>query len=232
MDKITMMKTMITAAACAALLGGCKIYRSYERPDALPADSLYRTAAAAAGTQTIADMPWNEVFADAKLQRLIDLGLSNNTDMPTALLRTEQARAQLRAAKLSFLPSASFSPNVSLSKSEGSDALKTYELPLAASWQIDLFGSLRNAKREAQMTLLAQEAYAQAVRSQLVATIAGTYYSLLMTDEQVNISASTLEIWEEQVRTMSARLRVGEETQNAVSQARASLYNALGGGAR
>ena len=69
-----------------------------------------------------------------------------------------------------------------------------------------------------------QQAYQQAVRSDLIATIANDYYSLLMLDEQIAISSSTLEVWKEQVRLLESKLKVGEETENAVTQARASLY--------
>lgn len=144
--------------------------------------------------------------------------------MQTALLRVDQAKAQLTAAKLAFLPSLTLSPQGTLTSTAGSKTVKTYELPVQASWEIDLFGNLRNAKKGTQATLLQQQAYQQAVRSELIAGIANTYYSLLMLDEQVAISQSTLEVWKEQVRTMEARMKVGEETENAVTQARASLY--------
>lgn len=168
--------------------------------------------------------PWQEIFQDTLLQQYIRYGLEHNTDMQTALLRVDQAKAQLTAAKLSFLPSLTLSPQGTLTSTAGSKTVKTYELPVQASWEIDLFGNLRNAKKGTQATLLQQQAYQQAVRSELIAGIANTYYSLLMLDEQVAISQSTLEVWKEQVRTMEARMKVGEETENAVTQARASLY--------
>lgn len=173
---------------------------------------------------SLGDLPWQEVFQDTLLQHYIRYGLEHNTDMQTALLRVDQAKAQLTAAKLSFLPSLTLSPKGTLTSTAGSKTVKTYELPVQASWEIDLFGNLRNAKKGTQATLLQQQAYQQAVRSELIAGIANTYYSLLMLDEQVAISQSTLEVWKEQVRTMEARMKVGEETENAVTQARASLY--------
>ena len=102
--------------------------------------------------------------------------------------------------------------------------MKTYELPIQASWEIDLFGNLRNAKKGSQATLLQQEAYRQAIRSDLIASIANGYYSLLMLDGQLEISRATLEVWKEQIRVMESKFKVGEETENAVSQARASLH--------
>lgn len=111
-----------------------------------------------------------------------------------------------------------------MSRTDGQAAVKTYELPVQASWEIDLFGNLRNAKQATKATLLEQEAYCQAVRSELIATIANDYYTLLMLDSQIALSQATLEVWQDQVRTMELRLKVGDETENAVTQAHASLY--------
>ena len=209
-----------------ALLSSCHIYRNYQRPENLPTDSLFRDMdnPSVSDSLSLGDLPWQEVFQDTLLQHYIRYGLEHTTDMQTALLRVDQAKAQLTAAKLAFLPSLTLSPQGTLTSTAGSKTVKTYELPVQASWEIDLFGNLRNAKKGTQATLLQQQAYQQAVRSELIAGIANTYYSLLMLDEQVAISQSTLEVWKEQVRTMEARMKVGEETENAVTQARASLY--------
>lgn len=218
------MKKMIYILMCTFLLSSCHIYRNYQRPDGLPTDSLFREPVAAADTASLGDLPWQEIFRDPMLQELISFGLKHNTDMQTALLRVDQAQAQLKAANLSFLPSLTLSPQGTLTSTDGSKTVKTYELPIQASWEVDLFGNLRNAKQASKSTLLGQTAYQQAVRSELIASIANNYFTLLMLDEQIRISESTLQIWKEQVRTMALRLKVGEETENAVTQARASLY--------
>lgn len=224
-----MKKRVYIIALCTALLSSCHIYRNYQRPDNLPVDSLFNDTAGIGGSRaadsvTLGDLPWQEVFQDTLLQYLIRYGLENNTDMQTALLRVDQAKAQLTAARLSFLPSLALAPQAALTGTDGSKAVKTYELPVQASWEIDLFGSLRNAKKGTQAALLEQKAYRQAVRSELIAAIANDYFSLLMLDEQLEISLSTLDIWREQIRTMELKFKVGEETENAITQARASLY--------
>ncbi len=172
------MKKIICIAMCALLLSSCHIYRKYERPQELPVDSLFRGAESytTGDSLTLGDFPWEEIFQDTLLQNLIRFGLDNNTDLQTALLRVDQAKAQLTAA------------------------------------------------RGSRSTLLQQEAYRQAVQSEVIATIANDYYSLLMLDEQVELSRSTLELWKEQVRIMESLLKVGEKTENAVTQARANLY--------
>lgn len=168
-----------------ALLSSCHIYRNYQRPENLPTDSLFRDMdnPSVSDSLSLGDLPWQEVFQDTLLQHYIRYGLEHNTDMQTALLRVDQAKAQLTAAKLAFLPSLTLSPQGTLTSTAGSKTVKTYELPVQASWEIDLFGNLRNAKKGTQATLLQQQAYQQAVRSELIAGIANTYYSLLMLDE-------------------------------------------------
>lgn len=93
-----------------------------------------------------------------------------------------------------------------------------------AEWEIDLFGKLWNAKKATQADLLQQKAYQQVVKSELIASIANNYYSLMMLDEQKRISLATIEIWKEQIRVMEAKFKVGEEKENAISQARANLH--------
>lgn len=219
------MKRLIYIIMCAMLMSSCRIYTNYRQPEDLPTDSLFRDyPAAAADTSSLGDLPWEEVFRDEQLQALIRYGLENNTDMQVALLRVDQAKAGLNAARLAFLPSLAFAPQGTIQSIDGAKATKTYELPLQASWEIDLFGNLRNAKKGSQATLLQQKAYQQAVRSELIAGIATAYYSLLMLDEQVDISDRNLGIWQEQVRTLEAQMKVGGSTENAVTQARANFY--------
>ena len=219
------MKRLIYIIMCAMLMSSCRIYTNYRQPEDLPTDSLFRDyPVAAADTSSLGDLPWEEVFRDEQLQALIRYGLENNTDMQVALLRVDQAKAGLNAARLAFLPSLAFAPQGTIQSIDGAKATKTYELPLQASWEIDLFGNLRNAKKGSQATLLQQKAYQQAVRSELIAGIATAYYSLLMLDEQVDISDRNLGIWQEQVRTLEAQMKVGGSTENAVTQARANFY--------
>lgn len=218
------MRKIILMPVCVLLLASCHIYKNYERPEDLPTGQLYREQVSDEDSVSLGDLSWEEMFQDTLLQRLIRFGLDHNTDMQTALLRVDQARAQLKAARLSFLPSLTLSPNGSITRTDGNQTVKTYELPLQAEWEVDLFGNLRNAKQAAKVSLLGQEAYRQAVCSEVIATIANSYYTLLMFDEQIAVSQSTLDVWQEQVRTMELRLKVGDETENAVTQARASLY--------
>lgn len=218
-------------AAMIMMLSSCSIYRKYHRPENLPTDSLYRAElvpeaqeTAEPDTNSLGYMSWEELFTDPCLQALIRQGLDNNVDLQSAILRVEQAKAQLSASKWAYAPSLNLTPQGGLNSIDAGKPAWTYNLGGAVSWDIDLFGSLLNAKRGAQATLLQQQAYQQAVRSQIIATIANTYFSLLMLDDQVAISGENVRIFEEQVRTMEAMLKTGKTTENAVTQARANLY--------
>ncbi len=223
------MKTLPIIAILSFGLTGCNLYKNYSRPEGLPVDSLYNdsTMTHVDSLASLGSMPWQELFTDKDLQNLIEEGLQCNTDLQTAMLRIDQAEAGLTAAKLAYLPSLTFSPNGAITSVDGGKATKTYEIPVALSWEIDLFGKLRNAKKESQALLLQQSAYARAVKSELIAAIANGYFSLLMLDEQVSISDQTIGIWKEQVRAMESQMKVGDVRENAVSQAKANLNQLL-----
>ena len=211
------MKKILLYTIVIVMASSCSIYRKYQRPEDLPVDSLYRTEAAEAATEdttSLGYIPWDEMFTDPHLQYLIRTGLEHNVDLQSAILRVEEAKAQLSAAKWAYAPSLNLTPQGGLSSIDGGKASWTYNAGGAVSWDIDLFGSLLNSKRGAQATLLQQQAYQQAVRSQIIGTIANTYYALLMLDGQVAISAENVKIWKEQVRTMEAMLRVGQTNES------------------
>lgn len=204
-------------------LSSCHIYRAYQRPESVTvSDSLYRQPVASADTVSLASLSWKELFTDPLLQQLIETGLANNTDLNIARLKVKEAEALLMTSRLSYLPSISLTPQGTLSSIEGSKPSKTYDLAVSADWEIDLFGKLLNAKRGAQAALKQSEAYRQAVQTQLVATIANSYYTLLMLDRQLAITCSTADTWTESVRTMKALKCAGQATEMAVAQTEAS----------
>ena len=157
------------------------------------------------------------------LQELIEKGLKQNTDVKTAELRVEEAKASLLSAKLAFLPSFALSPQGNISSVEG-QVSRTYTLPVTASWEIDIFGKLRNSKRQAKAAYMQSEDYKQAVYSSLIANIANTYYTLLMLDEQLEISKATAETWKETVESTQALMDAGQADEAAVSQMKATYY--------
>ena len=214
--------TLIVFAA--VMLASCGIYTNYERPEQAVADmdSLYRPEARPDTTRSIATLRWEELFTDTCLQQLIRQGLAANADLAVARLQVEEAQATLRQSKLAYLPSVQLEPTGTLSSFDGQKTQKTYSVGASASWEIDLFGKLRNSKRQAQASLLASDAYRQAMQTQVVATVADSYYALLMLDEQIRITEQTAESWREYVRSLAALMQAGQADRATLAQAEAS----------
>lgn len=212
----------------AALLSSCHIYTKYERPT-MDVKGLYRdpvslTDTLVSDTVNMADLSWKEVFTDPKLQKLISIGLERNTDLQTALLKVSEAQASLSTSRLSYLPSLTFAPQGGVSSFDKSKGSWTWSLPVAASWEVDLFGKLLNTKRAAKAALMQSEAYRQAVQTQVVAAIANYYYTLLMLDKQLNITQETSVLWAENVETMKALKKAGYVNEAGVVQSEANYH--------
>ena len=208
-------------------LVSCRIYSNYERPDNLPVGALYRDTTSTAGVLTsdtlnFGNMPWRSVFTDSYLQTLIEKALGSNTDLLNAQETVEQAQASFKAAKLAYLPSLSLSAQGTLSSFDGAKATKVYSVPLTASWQADLFGSIRNAKEQAKSVLMQSNAYKQSVQTQIIANVANLYYTLLNLDEQLRTTRETSELWDKNVEAMEAMQKAAMTNMASVEQARAN----------
>lgn len=227
------MKKQIICMLCAtALLSSCHIYKSYDRPDDIQTAGLYRDTLStgdtlASDTANFGNLPWREVFTDPQLQALIEQGLANNTDLQTAILKVEEAKAALTTSRLAYAPMLALSPQGTISSFDKSAATKTYSLPVTASWEIDLFGKLLNEKRGAQVTLLRTKAYRQAVQTQIISGIANTYYTLLMLDQQQIITEETADIMKRNVETMRAMKDAAMTNAAAVAQSEAAYAQVL-----
>ncbi len=217
------MRKLILLCTVAGLMAGCGPYKKYQRPE-VETDGLFGEAFSTADTTTLADVQWQDLFTDPYLQELVRIGLENNTDLQSAFLRVKQAEASLAAARLSFLPSFFFAPEGAISSFDRAKASKTYTVPVAASWEIDVSGRLQNAKKRAKATYIQTQEYQQAVRTQLIAAIASHYYVLLMLDAQYEISASTAATWWESVETMRLAKNAGMTTEAGVAQTEANYY--------
>lgn len=208
------MKRIIYIAIAALVLSSCGLYKQYEREDMHFVDSLYRRMNVPQDSISTGSIAWDRIFTDPILHEWIQDGLDYNTDLNVARLKVKEAEAALLAARWALLPGADFSAQGGLPGQ--------FSASIEASWQTDIFGGLRNAKRRAQAALEQSEAYRQAVQTQLVATIANSYYTLLMLDEQLSISTRTKNTWEESIRTLEALKRAGKTNEAAVLQAKAN----------
>ena len=222
------MKKQIIGVMCvAAMMSSCHIYKAYDRPEAITTSGIYRDPASAtdtlaSDTANMGNLPWQEIFRDAKLQALIEEGLNNNVDVQAAALRVKEAKVMLTSAKLSYLPSINIAPQGTATSMDEGSYVKAYTLPAVASWEIDLFGKILNSKRGQKVAYQKSQYAQQAVRSSIICGIANVYYSLLMLDRQVAITTETSDIYKENVRVMEAMKNAGMTTEAGVAQMRAA----------
>jgi len=220
----------------ATLLSACSITKKYERPSTLSTDKLYRDQSGTDST-TIANMPWQTVFKDQKLNALIQKGLDQNLNLKNAIENIVQARATLRQTKLAYYPTLELDANATRNK-QSKAALNfpaginintlttTYKLGLSTSWEADIWGKLSSSKRAALATYLSTDAAKQAVQTQLISDIANNYFLLLAYDKQLEITKSTLESRIKNVEVIKALKEGAIVTGASVVQSEANQHAA------
>ena len=217
-------------AASGLLLASCGLYNKYERPEVntqgLVRDTLSLTDTLAVNdTTSFGNLPWRSVFTDPQLQALIQQGLDNNVDLLNAALSVKMIEAQLACAKLAFLPSIALTPQGTLSSFDGSKTTKSYQLPISASWNVDLFGNILSLKRGAQMQLLQAKDYQLAVKTNIITGVANLYYTLLMLDRQLEILTDMEGLTKETWDMMALQMKYGRARSTSVQSAEASYYS-------
>lgn len=217
-------------AAVAVSLSSCHIYKAYE----LPVDNAYvksfeQSATAQADSASLPFLSWRQVFTDPVLQGYIQTALDNNKDIDNAVKNIDIANAQLKGAKLSYLPAVALNPNGGAAKyGNGKMDTWTYTIPMSISWEVDLFGKILNRKRGAKVAVEQMEDYRQAVQSQVICGVASCYYGLMLLNQQLDLSERTSAIWKDQVESMKLMKEAGMVNEAAVVQSEANYWNIMG----
>ena len=226
------MNKILTLAVGSLMLASCGLYNKYERPD-VNTSGLIRDAVSDVDTLALntdpnfGQLPWREVFTDPQLQQLIETALENNTDLRNAALNVKMMEDMLKVAKLAFLPSVAFAPQGTLSRvqMDGATTSKTYQMPISASWNVDLFGNILSQKRSAQVKLLMTKDYQVAVQTNIVCGIANLYYTLMMLDEQQAIVTDMERLTKETWDMMKLQMDLGRARSTSVQSAESNYYN-------
>jgi len=206
----------IAAAACSTL----GKYKPVEEVSA----GLYGNVEGNDASTSIANFSWKEVFKDPALQDCINIALENNFDLKIAGEHIKQAEAQLTGAKLAYIPTLGVAPfdAMTFSGNRLGNFSNNFDINVTSSWQLNIFRLINNQKA-AEATLEQMKDYRQAVQSQIIATVANTYYSLLMLDSQLLTSMGMQKDWKESVDIVIALKEAGLADQVAVSQYEANL---------
>ena len=216
-------KSILIVALLSFVLSGCGTFKKYVSQGSIPANAygndVWQTET------SLAQMSWREFFTDPLLQQLIDSVLARNTDINSVRIAVEQSEASLKAAKLAYLPSLYFSPQGTLSSFDYGPVSKTYNLPLQLSLDIDAFGSITNQKRKSQAVLKQAQIREEALRANLVSTVAQQYYRLQLLDRQLEILMATDSLWNASLETDKTLWENGKIYSTAVNQMESSYLN-------
>jgi len=220
---------------CLALLG-CKVGPDYERPPvATPVNWRGAVAGDAAAQESIANVPWWELFKDEQLKQLIQVALEQNRDLKIAVERIEEARASYGISKADLYPHLNLKAlggginpsNGSLTHTPedgGSNATGLYDVGVGFSWELDFFGRIRRAGEAAKASLLATEEARRAVAVALVSDVAMAYVDLRGLDRRLAITQETLKSREEHVEYARVRFEGHVSQQVDFRQAQAEFH--------
>ena len=207
------------------LLSSCGLYNNYERPTDIQSSGLYGNAQTGQDSLGLGAKAWREFFTDPTLQALIERALAQNVSLRQVDLQIQEAQEYLKVSKLAYIPSLAFTPQGQLSSMDWNKPLKFYTLPVTASWQIGSLGTLRNAKKSAQVAVEQTRTVRQAVQQSLVANVANLYYTLCMLDAQLAISEQTAANWRQSVEMTRKLMQAGRSNKAAVAQTEANCLN-------
>ncbi|MDG3583162.1 efflux transporter outer membrane subunit [Galbibacter pacificus] len=215
------------------LLQSCFVAKKYERPD-VETDNLYRTDQITQDSTSIGMVSWRELFKDPILERHIDTALVNNLDIRIAIQQIAASEAYLKQGKAGNYPTLGLDASVTRQENSQnsqfgsifSQPIEQYDLTANLSWEADIWGKIRSNKRAFEATYLQSLEAHKAVKTELIAAVASSYYQLLSLDEQLRVTNETIETRESSLETTKALKDAGMVTEVAVQQTAAQLYTA------
>lgn len=225
MKKSTIILSAALLCLVAASCGSVKsLYDKYESNKQIPSNVIGLSDINTQNDSAPAPLSWREFFIDPMLQRLIDTALVHNTDLNSARIAIEQSERSLEMSKKSILPSLFFSPSGTIANFN-SNTSKTYNVPLQANWDMGSLGSYTNKKRAAQAVLLQSQAREEAIRANLISTVAQQYCLLQLLDRQLEILLQTDSLWGVSLEAQKVLWENGMVYSTAVNQLESSCLS-------
>jgi NodT family efflux transporter outer membrane factor (OMF) lipoprotein len=230
------MKKIIYYIIMLALFSACQVGKKYVRPSVSISQQYRGTGNMAQHESDSIVLPWKSFFSDIHLQNILDNVLQHNYDMAIALNTIRLNDEYLKESKVAWLPSVSaamgasanyYSGN-SLNGSNGfnlgntlgtNNRIDDYTLNTGISWEIDIWGKVKNQKKAALNEWLQSQEARKALQTQLIASAASAYYTLLMLEEQLAIAHKNLKLSDNTVKLIRVQFENGEATALALQQA-------------
>lgn len=221
----------------AALLGGCTLMPTYERPaPAIPAAFPGEVGHSRSIDESpLPAMTVREIFADPALLQVIDTGLANNQDLKLAAANVAAVQSQYRIQRAQRTPRLDGSASTSIgerserssSSGSGSGDATAYQVGVGiTAFELDFFGRLSSLNEAALQEFLATESAARTARITLVAEIANVYLRMAANRSLLTIASDTVRAAERSVELTRARLKGGVAPRSDVRQAETVLAQA------
>lgn len=233
----------VVVATCATLLGsGCA--RMLGQNKAREADSelpdswgaIDGVSGAGAPTSPAAQQQWDQFFTDPHLRALIEEALENNQELNIRLQEIIIAQSEVGARRGEYLPSLDAGVGAGIEKvgantSQGV-ADEAHGVPrhlpylgfgLSASWEIDIWGRLRNAAKSANYRYLASIEAKNFLLTEIIAEIADSYYELLALDNQLDLLDRYLEIQQDALEVARIKKEAARATELEVQRFEAEV---------
>lgn len=245
MEKKILYKSIVLACLWA-LLTGCISPLSLKKADT-DTPARYSTNVALpmnADSVNIAKINWKEYFDDENLVALIDTALNKNQELNIALQEINISKNEIRARKGEYLPFVDIGAAVETEKAgrftrygaidENLDIepgtafpkpFNDYRLGLSASWEVDIWKKLRNARKAAVLRYLASAEGRNFMVTNLIAEISNSYYELMALDNLLDIIEQSIRIQTSGFEIVQQQKAAAKVTQLAVNRFEAQLLN-------
>jgi outer membrane protein, multidrug efflux system len=233
----SMNPAFFAALLMAVGLAGCAVGPEYQRPKITPTP-VFKSQIGPSEANSIADLPWWEVFNDKALQSLITQALAGNYDLQTATARIEQARALVGVSQADLYPQVgyegtasrqkAFVPSLGLSPFIPSKNItyNAFGAILNATWELDVWGRIRHSTEAARAGLYAQEDVRRGVMLTLVTDVAAAYFVLVGLDRQLAIAQDSAVTYKRTLDLFSERFGAGRDSKLPVVRAQAAYDSA------
>nr|WP_279600081.1 efflux transporter outer membrane subunit [Nitrosomonas sp. PY1] len=214
---------------CYLFLSGCAMGPDYNRPQ-IEVNEKFRISHAEG--ESIANLPWWDVFHDENLQRLINQALLGNKELKQAEASIEEMQARLKSAFMDFVPNIDASVYGPFMGDMGGFSRAGFPTPYSyygmntMNWEIDLWGRIRRSNEAARADLMAREENRRGLVLLLISNVAQSYFDLLQFQTQLKIAYRALASWKDSVDISRAQLEWGIISRLDLDQFEAEYANA------
>ena len=231
------------AAGLSLAVGACKLPELVVKNENRSVPPSYNNAPAQ-DTASTGKVQWKQFFTDPNLAALIDTALQNNQELNIALQEIQISRNEVQIRKGEYLPflglgakaeakrpgrytlQGATEENINIKPEQRNpDPLQNYQIGAFASWEVDIWHKLRNARKSAALRYLATVEGRNFTVTNLIAEIANSYYELLALDNQLALTRQNIELQTNALELVRLQKESARVTELAVQRFEAQVHN-------